>query len=69
MDAVVLALAARVGESVRKGAPLLVLEAMKMEVVIGAPHDGSVGTFFVNVGESVKTGAKLAAMAQGASSA
>jgi acetyl-CoA/propionyl-CoA carboxylase biotin carboxyl carrier protein len=69
MDAVVLALAACVGESVRKGAPLLVLEAMKMEVVISAPHDGSVGTFFVNVGESVKTGAKLAAMAQGASSA
>jgi biotin carboxyl carrier protein len=69
MDAVVLALAARVGESVSKGAPLLVLEAMKMEVVISAPHDGLVATFFVNVGESVRTGAKLAAMAQRASGA
>jgi acetyl-CoA/propionyl-CoA carboxylase biotin carboxyl carrier protein len=69
MDAVVLVLAARVGESVSKGAPLLVLEAMKMEVVISAPHDGIVATFFVNVGESVRTGAKLAAMAKAASSA
>jgi acetyl-CoA/propionyl-CoA carboxylase biotin carboxyl carrier protein len=69
MDAVVLALAARVGESVSKGAPLLVLEAMKMEVVISAPHDGLVATFFVTVGESVRTGAKLAAMARRASGA
>jgi acetyl-CoA/propionyl-CoA carboxylase, biotin carboxylase, biotin carboxyl carrier protein len=63
MDAVVITLAVKVGQPVTKGAPLLVLEAMKMEVIIPAPHDGIVDAVFVIAGETVKTGAKLAALA------
>ena len=62
MDAVVIAVPAERGQAIRKGAPLVVLEAMKMEVVISAPHDGLVLSLHVTVGESVKTGASLAAV-------
>jgi acetyl-CoA/propionyl-CoA carboxylase, biotin carboxylase, biotin carboxyl carrier protein len=60
MDAVVIALAVKAGQAIIKGAPLLVLEAMKMEVVVSAPHNGIVDAVFVTPGETVKTGAKLA---------
>ncbi|SDT76279.1 acetyl-CoA/propionyl-CoA carboxylase, biotin carboxylase, biotin carboxyl carrier protein [Streptomyces sp. TLI_053] len=41
------------GESVRKGQPLLVLEAMKMEHVISAPHDGTVSELRATAGATV----------------
>ncbi|MEV6972312.1 biotin carboxylase N-terminal domain-containing protein [Kitasatospora sp. NPDC093806] len=41
------------GESVRKGQPLLVLEAMKMEHVIAAPHDGTVSELRATAGATV----------------
>ncbi len=41
------------GETVRKGQPLLVLEAMKMEHVIAAPHDGVVAELRVAAGATV----------------
>ncbi|MEU9074975.1 biotin carboxylase N-terminal domain-containing protein [Kitasatospora sp. NPDC004745] len=41
------------GETVRKGQPLLVLEAMKMEHVIAAPHDGVVADLRVAAGATV----------------
>ncbi|MFB8168249.1 acetyl/propionyl/methylcrotonyl-CoA carboxylase subunit alpha [Kitasatospora purpeofusca] len=41
------------GESVRKGQPLLVLEAMKMEHVISAPHDGTVSELRAAAGATV----------------
>ncbi|MFB8240063.1 acetyl/propionyl/methylcrotonyl-CoA carboxylase subunit alpha [Kitasatospora purpeofusca] len=41
------------GESVRKGQPLLVLEAMKMEHVISAPHDGTVTELRAAAGATV----------------
>ncbi|WP_405017490.1 ATP-grasp domain-containing protein [Kitasatospora sp. NBC_00070] len=41
------------GELVRRGQPLLVLEAMKMEHVITAPHDGTVGELRVSAGATV----------------
>ncbi len=47
------------GAAVRKGAPLLVLEAMKMENEIQAPADGVVDQIFVNAGETVEVGADL----------
>lgn len=62
MDGVVIALAAQLGQSVCKGAPLLMLEAMKMEVVMSAPHDGMVEAIFVAPGDIVQTGAKLASV-------
>jgi 3-methylcrotonyl-CoA carboxylase alpha subunit len=47
------------GASVEKGAPLLVLEAMKMELTILAPHAGVVRRFIYAVGEQVSEGARL----------
>ncbi|MFD4656662.1 acetyl/propionyl/methylcrotonyl-CoA carboxylase subunit alpha [Kitasatospora sp. NPDC058444] len=41
------------GETVRKGQPLLVLEAMKMEHVIAAPHDGVVTELRATAGATV----------------
>lgn len=51
------------GDSVRKGASLLVLEAMKMENDIQAPADGIVDELFVEAGQTVESGAELAHLA------
>lgn len=45
-----------VGESVRKGQPIAVLEAMKMENEIRAPRDGEVKQLAVQAGKSVMRG-------------
>ena len=47
------------GDTVPKGAGLLILEAMKMENEIQAPVAGVVDEIFVNVGDSVEGGADL----------
>ena len=47
------------GETVRKGAGLLILEAMKMENEIQAPADGTVDQVFVTAGQTVEAGADL----------
>jgi biotin carboxyl carrier protein len=47
------------GDSVRKGAGLLILEAMKMENEIPAPADGTVDRIFVSAGQTVEGGADL----------
>ena len=47
------------GESVDKGAPLMILEAMKMECTVHAPAAGKVGTFHFAVGDQVTEGAEL----------
>ena len=47
------------GESVRKGAGLLILEAMKMENEIVSPTDGTVDELFVEPGQTVEAGAEL----------
>jgi len=51
------------GDSVRKGASLLVLEAMKMENDIQAPADGVIDALFVEAGQTVESGAELAHLA------
>ncbi|CAB9493589.1 acetyl-CoA carboxylase biotin carboxylase subunit [Alteromonas macleodii] len=48
-------------QQVKKGDPILVMEAMKMEHSIIAPHDGSVEEFFFKPGELVDGGATLLA--------
>ena len=48
------------GDTVRKGAGLLILEAMKMENEIQAPADGTVDKLFVQAGQTVESGAELA---------
>ena len=47
------------GDTVRKGAGLLILEAMKMENEIQAPADGTVDEVSVKAGQTVERGADL----------
>jgi biotin carboxyl carrier protein len=48
------------GQALQAGDPVLVLDAMKMENVIRAPHAGTVHELVVVGGQSVLTGALLA---------
>jgi len=59
MPGVVTRVMAAVGEEVRKGQPLVVLEAMKMEHVIRAPRDGRVRSVAASAGEMVSGGMPL----------
>ncbi|HEY3054715.1 MAG TPA: biotin/lipoyl-containing protein [Thermoanaerobaculia bacterium] len=47
------------GDTVQKGAGLLILEAMKMENEIQAPVDGIIDQIFVSSGDTVEGGAEL----------
>ncbi len=49
------------GAEVEAGAPLLILEAMKMEHTIHAPADGTVSSVLFGVGDQVEEGALLVA--------
>jgi len=49
----------RPGETVKKGQPLLILEAMKMEHTVTAPADGIVKEIHFAAGEQVLEGAEL----------
>ena len=53
---------AAAGTAVKKGDPVIILEAMKMEVPVVAPQDGTVASINVNVGDMVEAGALLATM-------
>jgi len=48
-----------VGESVTKGQPLIVIEAMKMEIEIAAPEDGVVSEIKVKQGDTIVNGQLL----------
>ncbi|MDP3162361.1 MAG: acetyl/propionyl/methylcrotonyl-CoA carboxylase subunit alpha [Reyranella sp.] len=49
----------KAGDTVSKGQPLLVLEAMKMEHTLAAPADGTIKSVRYAVGEQVAEGAEL----------
>lgn len=51
------------GASVEKGAPLLIMEAMKMEHTISAPANGKVEALHYAVGDQVAEGAQLLSFA------
>ena len=53
---------ASVGHAVKAGDPVVILEAMKMEIPVVAPQDGTVASIDVAVGDSVEAGAVLATM-------
>ena len=52
----------KVGDAVKKGDAILVLEIMKMETPVVAPQDGTVASIDVSVGDSVESGALLATL-------
>lgn len=54
MPGLILDIKVKVGDSIKKGDPLLVLEAMKMENIIKSASDGEVKSISVNKGESVE---------------
>jgi len=58
----VIAVMVEPGAAVKKGAPLLVLEAMKMEHTITSPRDGRVAEVHFGVGALVSEGAQLLAL-------
>ena len=59
MPGKVISLIAQPGSAVAQGAPLLILEAMKMEHTIAAPAKGTLKAFRYGVGDSVAEGAEL----------
>ncbi len=62
MPGKILAVKKNVGDAVKAGDAILVLEAMKMENDIVAPKDGTVASINVSVGDSVESGATLATL-------
>jgi biotin carboxyl carrier protein len=62
MPGKILSVKASVGQTVKKGDVLLILEAMKMENEVVAPEDGTVASIDVAVGDSVEAGAVLATL-------
>jgi 3-methylcrotonyl-CoA carboxylase alpha subunit len=59
MPGVVLRILVAEGDVVAKGAPLLILEAMKMEHQIIAPRDGKIAKINCREGELVQPGVEL----------
>jgi 3-methylcrotonyl-CoA carboxylase alpha subunit len=55
----IVAVLVQTGQTVAKGTPLIVMEAMKMEHTIVALSDGKVDRVFVNVADQVSEGAQL----------
>ena len=53
---------AGVGQSVKAGDAVVIVEAMKMEIPVVAPKDGTVASIDVAVGDAVEAGALLATM-------
>ncbi len=56
----IVAVHAKAGQTVSRGAPLVTLEAMKMEHVLTAPFDGTVAELAAEAGAQVSEGAVLA---------
>jgi biotin carboxyl carrier protein len=59
---VVFQIAAKAGDSVAAGDPVIVLESMKMEIPVEAPHAGSVKEIRVQEGQTVQEGETVAVL-------
>lgn len=59
MPGKIISISVKAGDTVEKGQPLLVMEAMKMEHTISATADGTVAEVFYAVGDQVTEGAEL----------
>ena len=53
---------ANVGQKVSKGDAVVIIEAMKMEIPVVAPEDGTVASIDVAVGDAVEAGGVLATL-------
>lgn len=53
---------ASVGQKVSRGDAVLIVEAMKMEIPVVAPEDGTVASIDVTVGDAVEAGQTLATL-------
>ena len=53
---------ASVGQAVKAGDNIIILESMKMEIPVVAPQDGTVASIDVAVGDAVEAGATLASL-------
>ena len=62
MPGKILDVKAKVGDAVKKGQVILILEAMKMENEVVAPQDGTIASINVAAGDSVEAGAVLATL-------
>ena len=52
----------KVGDAVKKGDAVVIIEAMKMEIPVVAPEDGTVASIDVAVGDMIEAGAVLATL-------
>ena len=59
MPGKIIAVLVTAGQAVKQGAPLLIMEAMKMEHTITAPKEGIIKTVLYQVGDQVTDGAQL----------
>uniref|UniRef100_UPI003593E7AF acetyl-CoA carboxylase biotin carboxyl carrier protein subunit n=1 Tax=Desulfococcus sp. TaxID=2025834 RepID=UPI003593E7AF len=59
MPGMVVSYAKKVGEAVKKGDTVVILEAMKMENALPAPCDGTIKAINFSSGDSVSKGAVL----------
>ena len=62
MPGTILSVNVKVGDAVKKGQVLVILEAMKMENEIMAPVDGTVTFVGVNQGATVESGSAICAI-------
>ena len=62
MPGTIMSIDVKVGQAVKKGDILVILEAMKMENEIMAPHDATVAAVHVNKGDSVESGTALVSL-------
>lgn len=62
MPGKILSVKASVGQAVKRGEVIMILEAMKMENEIVAPSDGTIASINVNEGASVEAGSVLASL-------
>lgn len=64
MPGKIISISVKAGDTVEKGQPLLVMEAMKMEHTISAPANGRVEEVFYGVGDQVTEGAELVSIGE-----
>ncbi|MCW2917594.1 MAG: Carbamoyl-phosphate synthase chain, ATP-binding protein [Actinomycetia bacterium] len=64
MPGTVVRVATQAGQAILAGAPILVVEAMKMEHTVKAPCDGTVAEVLVTVGQTVEAGEPLAVISE-----